>query len=68
MSEYDIFPCMYEWLSDMDVSLAGNLKRWADNEVMAKRLELKEELRAAPRARHAHTLSGDRPAAPAVAG
>ena len=42
MSEHDIFPCMYEWLSDMDVSLAGNLKRWADNEVMAKRLELKE--------------------------
>jgi len=33
---------MYEWLSDMDVSLAGNLRRWADNEVMARRLELKE--------------------------
>jgi alkylation response protein AidB-like acyl-CoA dehydrogenase len=43
MSEHDIFPCMYEWLSDMDVSLAGNLRRWADNEVMAKRLELKED-------------------------
>jgi alkylation response protein AidB-like acyl-CoA dehydrogenase len=43
MSEHDIFPCMYEWLTDMDVSLAGNLRRWADNEVMAKRLELKED-------------------------
>ncbi len=43
MSEHDVFPCMYEWLSDMDVSLAGNLRRWADNEVMAKRLELKED-------------------------
>ncbi len=42
MSEHDVFPCMYEWLSDMDVSLAGNLRRWADNEVMARRLELKE--------------------------
>lgn len=43
MSEHDIFPCMYEWLTDVDVSLAGNLRRWADNEVMAKRLELKED-------------------------
>ncbi len=42
MGEHDIFPCMHEWLSDTDLSLAGNLKRWADNEVMAKRLELKE--------------------------
>jgi alkylation response protein AidB-like acyl-CoA dehydrogenase len=42
MSEHDVFPCMYEWLTDMDVSLAGNLRRWADNEVMSKRLELKE--------------------------
>ncbi|MDD3719138.1 MAG: acyl-CoA/acyl-ACP dehydrogenase [Actinomycetota bacterium] len=42
MSEHEIFPCMYEWLTDMDVSLAGNLRRWADNEVMARRLELKE--------------------------
>lgn len=43
MSEHDVFPCMYEWLSDMDVSLAGNLKRWAENELMAKRLELRED-------------------------
>jgi alkylation response protein AidB-like acyl-CoA dehydrogenase len=43
MSEFDVFPFMHEWLSDMDVSLAGNLRRWADNEVMAKRLELKED-------------------------
>jgi alkylation response protein AidB-like acyl-CoA dehydrogenase len=43
MSNHDVFPCMYEWLSDMDVSLAGNLRRWAENEVMAKRLELKED-------------------------
>lgn len=42
MGEHDIFPCMYEWLSETDVSLADNLKRWADNEVMAKRLELRE--------------------------
>jgi alkylation response protein AidB-like acyl-CoA dehydrogenase len=43
MSEHEPFPFMHEWLSDMDVSLAGNLKRWADNEVMAKRLEHKED-------------------------
>ena len=43
MSEQDLFPFMHEWLSDMDVSLAENLRRWADNEVMAKRLELKED-------------------------
>ncbi|MBC7248326.1 MAG: acyl-CoA/acyl-ACP dehydrogenase [Actinobacteria bacterium] len=43
MSDHDRFPCLYEWASDMDVSLAGNLRRWAENEVMAKRLELKED-------------------------
>lgn len=43
MSEYDLFPCLREWMGEMDVSLAGNLKRWAENEVMAKRLELKED-------------------------
>jgi alkylation response protein AidB-like acyl-CoA dehydrogenase len=43
MGEHDLFPFMHEWLSDMDVSLADNLKGWADNEVMAKRLELKED-------------------------
>ncbi len=43
MSDHDLFPYLYEWASDMDVSLAGNLRRWAENEVMAKRLELKED-------------------------
>ena len=43
MSEHDLFPFMHEWLSDMDVSLAENLKHWAENELMAKRLELNED-------------------------
>lgn len=43
MSEHDLFPFAREWLSDMDVSLAGNLKKWAESELMEKRLELKED-------------------------
>ncbi len=46
MSSHDLFPCMYEWMSDMDVSLAGNLRRWAESELMDKRLELKEDYAA----------------------
>ncbi|MBC7228872.1 MAG: acyl-CoA/acyl-ACP dehydrogenase [Actinobacteria bacterium] len=46
MSSSDVFPCMYEWMSDMDVSLAGNLRRWAESELMEKRLELKEDYAA----------------------
>jgi alkylation response protein AidB-like acyl-CoA dehydrogenase len=43
MGENDLFPFMHEWLSDMDRSLAGTLRQWAEKEVMAKRLELKED-------------------------
>ena len=43
MSEHDLFPFAREWLSDMDVSLADNLKKWAESELMEKRLELKED-------------------------
>ncbi|MBC7252652.1 MAG: acyl-CoA/acyl-ACP dehydrogenase [Actinobacteria bacterium] len=46
MGEHDIFPCLREWMSEMDISLAENLRRWAENEVMAKRLELKEDYQA----------------------
>lgn len=43
MGEHDIFPCLREWMSEMDLSLAENLRLWAENEVMSKRLELKED-------------------------
>ncbi len=43
MSEQDMFPTVDEWLSDMDKSLAENLRRWADSEVMEKRLEHRED-------------------------
>ncbi|OFW60100.1 MAG: hypothetical protein A2Y75_02095 [Candidatus Solincola sediminis] len=43
MSEHSLFPFTHEWLSDMDLSLAENLKRWSDNELIAKRLEYKED-------------------------
>lgn len=43
MKEHHPFPFLHEWVSDMDVSLAENLRHWAENEVMAKRLELKED-------------------------
>lgn len=42
MNNY-LFPFVYEWLSDMDVSLVENLHRWADSEVMAGRLEHRED-------------------------
>lgn len=43
MSEHDLFPFTHEWLSDMDASLAANLRKWAESELMDKRLELKED-------------------------
>jgi len=43
MSEQDLFPTIDEWLSDMDKSLADNLRRWAESEVMEKRLEHRED-------------------------
>jgi alkylation response protein AidB-like acyl-CoA dehydrogenase len=43
MSDQALFPIINEWLSDMDRSLAENLRRWADNELQAKRLEHKED-------------------------
>jgi alkylation response protein AidB-like acyl-CoA dehydrogenase len=43
MNEHLPFPFLHEWMSEMDVSLAENLRRWAENEVMARRLELKED-------------------------
>lgn len=43
MSEHNLFPFMREWLGDVELSLAENLRRWAENEVMAKRLEYKED-------------------------
>ncbi len=46
MSEHDLFPFAHEWLSDMDTSLAANLKKWAESELMDKRLELKEDYTA----------------------
>ncbi len=43
MNEHLPFPFLQEWASEMDVSLAENLRLWAENEVMSKRLELKED-------------------------
>ncbi len=43
MGEQGLFPTIDEWLSDMDKSLADNLRRWADSEVMEKRLEHRED-------------------------
>lgn len=43
MNEGRGFPFVHEWLSDVDRSLAENLHRWADEEVMAKRLEFRED-------------------------
>jgi len=43
MSDHDLFPFAHEWLSDMDTSLAANLMKWAESELMEKRLELKED-------------------------
>ncbi len=43
MKEYDLFPYPKERLGDMDVALATNIKRWAENEVINKRLEFKED-------------------------
>ncbi len=37
------FPFLCEWATEMDLSLAENLREWAENEVMARRLELKED-------------------------
>ncbi len=43
MSEQDLFPTIDEWFSDMDKSLAENLRHWADSEVIDKRLEHRED-------------------------
>ncbi|MHB8781655.1 MAG: acyl-CoA dehydrogenase family protein [Candidatus Geothermincolia bacterium] len=43
MKEQDLFPFNHAWLSDMDKSLAQTLRSWAETEVMAKRLEHRED-------------------------
>jgi alkylation response protein AidB-like acyl-CoA dehydrogenase len=39
----DIFAYPKEWLTDADAALAASCARWADKEVMAKRLEHRED-------------------------
>jgi alkylation response protein AidB-like acyl-CoA dehydrogenase len=43
VNDQALFPMMRAWLSDMDVSLGENLRRWADNELVAGRLEHNED-------------------------
>jgi alkylation response protein AidB-like acyl-CoA dehydrogenase len=43
MKEFDLFPYPKEWVSDVDVSLAGSIMQWAEKEVISKRLEYKED-------------------------
>jgi alkylation response protein AidB-like acyl-CoA dehydrogenase len=42
MGDSKLFPCPREWTGDLESSLAETLERWAESELMAKRLELKE--------------------------
>lgn len=43
MSYSDRFPIPKEWISDMDIAVSKTVKEWAENEVISKRLELKED-------------------------
>ena len=43
MKYQEVFPLPTEWLRDIDVSLARTVARWAEQEVMSKRLEHGED-------------------------
>lgn len=42
MGHAKLFPCPREWTGELETSLAETLEGWAETELMAKRLELKE--------------------------
>lgn len=43
MGEQILFPSIREWLGDVEASLARTLDQWAENELLNKRLEFKED-------------------------
>ena len=43
MKFQELFPLPVEWLSDIDQSMADTVSKWAEKEVMAKRLEHGED-------------------------
>lgn len=43
MDSMDIFPCSKDGIEEADILLAQTLKRWADTEVISKRLEYGED-------------------------
>ncbi len=43
MDYQELFPVPTEWLQDMDLQAASTVREWADSEVMAQRLERREE-------------------------
>jgi alkylation response protein AidB-like acyl-CoA dehydrogenase len=46
MDYQELFPIPVEWLQDVDVSMASTVSDWADGEVIAGRLEHKEDFDA----------------------